>query len=906
MPVSLSLDQMQQRIAAPPGALSLDQMQERVASPGALSVEGMQARVAKKPGMGQVLLDTLIKPQVEFATKAAATATHLLTETIPDIARNLVEPFVVVNEAMKNGIPPDDPQVREAILDVALGITPLGAASRMRRLGRAIPRAKGAADETAIPDAAPSPAASATSTAFPPKPEFAGNINLSKLQTSDDVKASLVDVAQANDDFMPARRGVVSQAETQRLADEMGMTVDDLLKRREGQAFNAHEALAARQLLIQSREEWIAAGRVADASGGDEAEIAFLAAQARHAAIQEQVAGMTAEAGRALNIFGKLAASPLGRRDEIAAIIQQAGGSDQVRKMAAMVADLDDPAAAAFARQAFKPKMSDYILELWINGLLSGPRTHITNILSNTMATLWQLPEFAVAAGLGAARGGADKVFFSELFPRAFGLVEGGKDGLRLAGRAFRTETPSDMVTKIETRVHRAIPGVVGGVVRTPGRALLAEDEFFKAINYRSDINGQAVAVARGEGLTGRALAARVAELRDEPTAEMIEAAVKHARTMTFTAPAGDIAGGVMRIRAAHPMMNFIIPFVRTPAKIVEFAAMRSPFGLLMRKVKDDIARGGRARDLAVARMGVGTSIGAAVASLAAEGHITGGGPSDPRARAAMVADGWQPYSIKIGDKYYSYQRLEPMAMLFGIAADMADIAAQVETGDLDPVAGMVAASIAKNLTSKVWLSGPVDAMEAMTDPDRYAQQFINRLAASAIPTGVAHVAQEQDPIMRDARTLLDSIMARVPGYSADLPAQRDVWGEPIVRKGAWGPDLLSPIFTSERKNDPVNNELLRLGNFPLKPDRKIGGIELTPVQYAEYVEIAGKPAKRMLDLIVGAAGSDQAARWAALPDVAKRKVVDDIMRTTREAARGQMQIKYPDLLVQKIMEKVP
>ncbi len=44
--------------------------------------------------------------------------------------------------------------------------------------------------------------------------------------------------------------------------------------------------------------------------------------------------------------------------------------------------------------------------------------------------------------------------------------------------------------------------------------------------------------------------------------------------------------------------------------------------------------------------------------------YITGGGPLDENQKKALMATGWQPYSFKVGDKYISYQRLDPLGMM--------------------------------------------------------------------------------------------------------------------------------------------------------------------------------------------------------------------------------------------------
>jgi hypothetical protein len=60
-----------------------------------------------------------------------------------------------------------------------------------------------------------------------------------------------------------------------------------------------------------------------------------------------------------------------------------------------------------------------------------------------------------------------------------------------------------------------------------------------------------------------------------------------------------------------------------------------------------------------------------ALASLIAwNGGITGSMPADARERKALLATGWRPYSIKMGNKYISYQGYEPIHTMLGFAAD--------------------------------------------------------------------------------------------------------------------------------------------------------------------------------------------------------------------------------------------
>lgn len=109
-----------------------------------------------------------------------------------------------------------------------------------------------------------------------------GNINVAKLGSREDIGRALQTVDNRFGGFDAARRGQISQAETEALASELGMTADDLLKRRRGQALNAEQALAARAILAKSGDELVRLARSAQ-GGSDDALAAFRAGLVRHA-----------------------------------------------------------------------------------------------------------------------------------------------------------------------------------------------------------------------------------------------------------------------------------------------------------------------------------------------------------------------------------------------------------------------------------------------------------------------------------------------------------------------------------------------------------------------------------------------------------------------------------------------
>ncbi|MFC4293569.1 thermonuclease family protein [Novosphingobium tardum] len=723
-------------------------------------------------------------------------------------------------------------------------------------------------------------------------PDFAGNIRLEKLDSPQDIKRALTTV-QDRVGFDAATRGRVTQAETERLASELGMTPDALLSRRKGQALNAEEALAARQILAKSANELVNMARKVQQleNPGDDAMAAFRRAWMRHAAIQEQVAGATAEAGRALQQFRMMADSRAINKDVLSAMVDHGGGAERIKQAAETLLDAVEAGPGVFntvADKLAKPRFRDKITEVYINSLLSGPQTHVVNTVSNTLTALGQIPEHAVAAGFGGVRRmagrGEDAVLGSEVGARAFGLLQGMKEGLGLFARSLRTGEPVDLVSKVETQQFKAVSGIKGEIVRLPTRFLMAEDEFFKGVARRMELNGLAVRQARKEGLRGAAAKARIADLSANPPDEMLAKSMDYARYLTFQRKLGPGAAHVAAITQDWPILKPFLPFVRTPTNLLKFATERSPAAPMLREWRADFKAGGARRDLAVARMLVGTGAGMAVYQYALAGRISGSPPTDPAKAKLLYADGWQPYSIKLGDKWYSYKRLDPFSTTLGVAADMALLPQGMSEHQLNEGAPLLVASIMGNLASKTWLSGLSDIIEALDDPERNADKLIQRLAgAVVVPSAVAQMARTVDPVARETDGVGEYIQSRVPGVSDNLLPRRDVWGQPITNEGGVGPDMLSPIWQSTQKSDPVNRALLDAGVSVGLPQRKIGDRQLTPQEYDSYQAKAGAIAYPRLRSLVGSKA------WSAMDDETRQDSVGDVMKGARKAARTSL-----------------
>lgn len=730
-------------------------------------------------------------------------------------------------------------------------------------------------------------------------PEKAININFSRIETEDDIKAVIAKTADIfSEDIQDARRGVISNEQTEKTADMMGMSVEQLLFRRKGQAFNAETAVASRKILVSSASRLNdLAQKVASRDASDLDKFAFQKQLSIHYAIQAEVSGMTAEAGRALQSFkitSKESPGALKQIDEVMKSLGQRSMKDPITGKQMKPEDIADLLISIdsieginiFTRQIRKATGFDMILEAWINGLLSGPQTHAVNMTSNMLTAFWQVPERFLAAKIGRYLPGPQEIQEREALYQAWGLVQGFKDGMKAFTKNMITGEESDQFMKMDLPQRRAIASqnfgiesgsvaaravdLLGEGIRIPTRFLGAEDAFFKSVGYRMELNARAFRQATSEGLEGKALSKRINEIIADPPDDIKLASVDAANYQTFTRELGEGGRAGMKFLSKNPALRLIIPFVRTPANIVKFMGERTPLALASKNIRADIAAGGATRDLALARISMGSMIMATVATMTSAGLITGGGPEDPTLKSIKRNTGWQPYSLKINDKYYSYNRLEPIGMLFGVAADTAEILGQVEEDDAKTLALAGVMAFAKNVTSKTWLRGMSEAISALADPERYGEKFIQNYARSLVPTGVAQIARTQDPVARSIYhpdgfwyETYNSIKSRVPGWSKSLPPRRNLWGEPIVLEGGLGPDIMSPVYTSTERYSPIDNELVRLKYGARMPEttQKIVGVDIpmTAKEYDQYLQVmnnvtlpqTGMNLKKSLDNLV-------------------------------------------------------
>ncbi|HSN22673.1 MAG TPA: hypothetical protein VLS45_00665, partial [Methylomicrobium sp.] len=730
----------------------------------------------------------------------------------------------------------------------------------------------------------------------------AGNINLEKINSSDDVKAAIWNIGkQFEGKIDEARRGEITLLATKKMADDMGMSVEQLLARRSGQALNAEEGTAAGQLLISATENVITRARAAIASGDPQAKAVFMEGLGRQLAIQEEVAGATAEAGRALSAY-RIMKEGLGQAEAVAKLAKAMGGPAKIDDLLLGVAQLETPGqVSSFLRNATPATFGDKVYFVFINSILSGLPTQVRNITGNAASAINGLVEYGIARGIAKVTGEQGGIAAGETGARVAGALRGAVEGISAGGRAliYGSELgPSKIAEAVKSEPFKSLRGWKGAGL--PTRWLSAEDQVFRAIAYRSEINALAIRQAKSEGLVGKAASARMEELAANPTIEMMNSGVKAAEYGTFTKNLGTAGAAFQHFVLSVPGGRYIAPFIRTPANLFKYAGERTgPLSLLSPTVRATLrgANGVAAKQVQQARLVTGSALMLTAADLALSGQITGSGPQDPGERRLWLQDR-QPYSVKLGDKWVSFAGIEPFSTVIGGVADAIDTWQKLDASDesMDKQAGEILSSVIEQFRDKTFLTGMVKFLDAALNPEQAGERWVQGLAGAVIPNMVGKITEQRDPFVRETRGIISQVKSKVPGLRETLPLKRSVFGEPIKRETV-GPIAVSPFYTKGAKPDEIAREMGRVGYFPPSPQRTLSSLRkgqpafaLSGKQYEKLSELTGKGLRTIFEVVI------RSPQYQGLNDEDRREVLKRARDKVAKDARNQLRAIYPEL----------
>lgn len=620
--------------------------------------------------------------------------------------------------------------------------------------------------------------------------------------------------------------------------------------------------------------------------------------------------------------------------------IADVGGDEYIRKLASRLAAAggEPLATRQIVKRSIGRKVIDAVNENWLNAILSGPKTHIVNITSNAlMATL-----DPVTNGVGRYLVG-DKQGAREAFRQYATVRLAINDSMQMARMAFRLgNNVLDTSTKVDDRqLMRAISAEAFGMsidpmtgkaltkggtlidmlgvgLNIPSRLLMSSDEFFKQLTYRSNMYSQLYTEAYEKGLTGNTFKKYVADEferralnadgsartvfnenlgRDVYTDEAAKA-LDAARINTFTNELnpGTFGATIQSAVNKHPTLRLVMPFVRTPTNILKTAVAYSPgANMLLKEYRNAIFGRGvtpEVRARAVGQMALGTTFYAGTAALVLDGRVTGGGPRDPATRQMWMESGWRPYSIRVGDKWVDYSRIDPFATALGTIADAVEILGQAETSDKTATDILLTTTLAlgKTLTDKTYLQGLSTLLDVVSNPDRpdKASAYLETLTSSMIPYSslMGQSAYKADPVMRETRGLLDRIASRVPGWSSSLPPKVSWLTGENMQRPDW---YLMPVNTMSVKQNPIADELNRLG-IAYRPAKTIYGYELSAQEYSDL--------NKKMATVTDSGGRNLQASLARLMETSKYDIKRERSPDTPEGVTG-----FREAAVQRVIE---
>ena len=180
------------------------------------------------------------------------------------------------------------------------------------------------------------------------------------------------------------------------------------------------------------------------------------------------------------------------------------------------LAVLDNPQVTKKVIMAlFQNRFWDIANEVWINALLSNPKTQIVNAVGNAITAVAKPIEDKLGGEISALLV-KDDIEKLTVFQRQIedaedtfaGLAQYLSDGVKMGKKAFKDGElileGAGVGGKLDTSTTKQVGGKLGEAIRLPSRALNAGDEFFKQINYRSKLRAIGVSKAKELGLKGK------------------------------------------------------------------------------------------------------------------------------------------------------------------------------------------------------------------------------------------------------------------------------------------------------------------------------------------------------------------------------------------------------------------
>lgn len=364
-----------------------------------------------------------------------------------------------------------------------------------------------------------------------------------------------------------------------------------------------------------------------------------------------------------------------------------------------------------------------------------------------------------------------------------------------------------------------------------------------------------------------------------EVTQEMIDIATQEALSRTwqdnngYTKMVLDIRRNLNKLNVgSYGLGDVLIPFAKTPANLTKAIVEYSPVGLVTslvegNKLKNSIETGqytAQQQHKFVQNLGkatAGTMLYILGYALAKAG-ITSGESDEDKDVADFMKNtlGIQSYSIKIGNKTFTYDWAQPIAAPFAITADYINntnedaklhekILSAIDTG-LNLIFQQSFMSSIQNVLTN-WEGLVSGLIEQILDlPSRATPTFLKQI--NDLIDGTTRISFEKG---KPVKTAVNKVKSKVPGLSFNLAPSRDTLGRENKKYGGDNNPFnvfLNPANANKGKESESAKEIYRVyqetGNKDVMPKVapytiKLNGESktLTAAERSEFQKISGE-----------------------------------------------------------------
>jgi hypothetical protein len=439
---------------------------------------------------------------------------------------------------------------------------------------------------------------------------------------------------------------------------------------------------------------------------------------------------------------------------------------------------------------------------------------------------------------------------------------------------------------------------------------------------------------ARIAGLSGSDMESFMLKQITNPDSDAAQWGKQRGDELIFVESPGKAIEQLMALResdsAMGAVMKIMMPFIKTPANILRQGVRKSPAGIFsLGKSGLDIVRGKRKIDdkfiAHAAEQIIAWGVVGLIASLNDDDDelplITGSSAAYGSAEYSWKANKIPPYSIRIGDAWYSYQRLEPFATGLAMIADGIESFRMAKNGaDASKILRKTLNTAKQVVVEKSFLEGLGEINRIVQDPERSVAKAATGFIASWMPNAVRQTVNSiLDDTVRDNRSrakgekfLRDQfyVITNGMGLTTALP-KLDYFGREISKDAYTaatdGPyKILSRLFSLKKQNSSVTEDkfeslILRYNNknpeasyYPAIPTNTftVAGKKyyFEGEDYQEFARLSGQLAQKQINNAF-----KHSLLNAANPGEEDIKLIKKIFTRARKEVRAKMfkQKKY-------------